>query len=635
MINFKKEYNGNMDSTYIPQYALGAPTSVQTANQIAEATARLNAGVYGVDLALIDERIFESVPKQHFKEIDRLMKLTGAKASIHGPIVDLAGFTQQGWQEETRKENERKVKYYMDMAHELDAKGNTPLNFHINTAVPGEQRRKLNEEEYKKLSREEKKFVNEIIDPYTGKNGYEIIESIGIVDQETGQLNQLRREVKQYPSGPHVWTPEIRLESLNQTEWDKSKLNVFQLQQQKAEIEDRRLVIERERTPLLYGSEKGVLTDEEKNRLTQLTKSAQLWEGHINELNQHIQMGLREIYNDLKHIPKNIPEDEKEEVNQIIRGITRNYKIDEEKIKDVYKELKYIKNEEEKAKLIGELRKIQDEQYKSLQRGLNQVPYIPRKYIPTNELALEKTAETVANVVFDSYKKYKDNSPIMLLENLSPEGTLGSAQDLINAVKESRKRFANKLIREKNLDEQEANKAAEKLIGVTWDVGHINFLRKYGYSEEDIKRETEKIAPYVKKVHITDNFGYNDSHLPPGMGNAPIKEEMELIAKEIKKKGLKFEKGDVLVEAGGFVAQFKENPQLYALEYFDSPLYKYKTEPYWKEIWEKEAPYFTGYGPIFPEQHFNLYGAGFSNLPAELGGQITQDRSRFAGTPNA
>src|SRR3989338_1964397 len=171
MIPFKSKYEGSLDSSYVPQYAMGAPTSPQTANQIAEATSRLNAGVFGVDLALIDERLFETIPKQHFKEIDRLMKLTGAKASIHGPIVDLAGFTQQGWQEETRKENERKVKYYMDMAHELDAKGNTPLNFHINTAVPGEQRRKLNEEEYKKLSREEKKFVNEIIDPYTGKNG--------------------------------------------------------------------------------------------------------------------------------------------------------------------------------------------------------------------------------------------------------------------------------------------------------------------------------------------------------------------------------------------------------------------------------------------------------------------------------
>ena len=27
----------------------------------------------------------------------------------------------------------------------------------------------------------------------------------------------------------------------------------------------------------------------------------------------------------------------------------------------------------------------------------------------------------------------------------------------------------------------------------------------------------------VKHLHLTDNFGYADTHLPPGMGNVPIK----------------------------------------------------------------------------------------------------------------
>ncbi|MEK6835523.1 MAG: hypothetical protein AABX55_00675, partial [Nanoarchaeota archaeon] len=456
--NFKKGYNGNMDSTYIPQYALGAPTSVQTANQIAEATARLNAGVYGVDLALIDERIFESVPKQHFKEIDRLMKLTGAKASIHGPIVDLAGFTQQGWQEETRKENERKINYYMDMAHELDAQGNTPLNFHINTAVPGENRRKLTEEEYKKLSSEEKKSVNEI-NYLDGRKGYEITEAIGIVDRDTGQLNQLRREVKQYPGGPQVWTPERRLESLNQTEWDKSKLNVFQLQQQKAEVEDRKLAVEREILPLRYGYEKSVLTEEEKARLVQLEKAAQLWKGHIHELNQHVEMGLREIYNDLKYISKEEKDEIRKEhnidVDRVIENMGEKYKEDQKRILE-FLSTKKARSPEEAERIREGLRVLQDEQYKELQRGLNsldEIHIIPQKFIPTNELAREKTAETVANVVYESYKKYKDNTPILLLENLSPEGTLGSAQDLINAVEESRTRFTQKLIKEKNLSE--------------------------------------------------------------------------------------------------------------------------------------------------------------------------------------
>src|SRR3990167_9402382 len=105
VLPFKREYLSNMDSTYVPQYALGAPTSPQTANQIAEATSRLNAGVLGVDISMVNPEILEQIPKQHFKEIDRLIKLTGARATMHDPIVDLAGFKQQG-----REKQEKKMK---------------------------------------------------------------------------------------------------------------------------------------------------------------------------------------------------------------------------------------------------------------------------------------------------------------------------------------------------------------------------------------------------------------------------------------------------------------------------------------------------------------------------------------------
>ena len=67
----------------------------------------------------------------------------------------------------------------------------------------------------------------------------------------------------------------------------------------------------------------------------------------------------------------------------------------------------------------------------------------------------------------------------------------------------------------------------KKFIGATWDMGHINMLKKQGFTNKEIIRETKKIAPYVKHVHITDNFGFDDSHLSPGMGNVPIKKVMK------------------------------------------------------------------------------------------------------------
>ncbi|MEK6861538.1 MAG: hypothetical protein AABY07_06215, partial [Nanoarchaeota archaeon] len=402
MINFKKEYDGNMDSTYIPQYALGAPTSVQTANQIAEATARLNAGVYGVDLALIDERIFESVPKQHFKEIDRLMKLTGAKASIHGPIVDLAGFTQQGWTEENRKENERKVGYYMDMAHELDAKGNTPLNFHINTAMLGEKWRKLNEEEYKKLSNEEREVVREItVDPYTGKKQYEIKELMGVIDRDTGNVAPLKHEIKYYPGKVQVWTPDEQLRVVNLNMWDDKKLEVFELQRKKAEILDRIASLDREALSLRYGQEKRVLKDEEQDRLNQIQNTLGVWKAHIGELDKHIHTGLNGLYHQLSYAPKEY----REKVNEFKEQVNKEYLHYDNRLREL------IQKEKPTQEEIQEFSQLRDAQDRHLQLRLEEVGKldkygkeiipIPQKYVPTNELALEKTAETVANVVFD------------------------------------------------------------------------------------------------------------------------------------------------------------------------------------------------------------------------------------------
>ena len=657
MIPFKSKYEGSLDSSYVPQYAFGAPTSPQTANQIAEATSRLNAGVFGVDLALIDERLFESVPKQHFKEIDRLTFLTGAKATIHGPIVDLAGFSAgEGgarWDEDNRVLTEKKVNYYLDMAHETDSKGNTPINFHINTGLPGEVWEKVNEDRLKKeygltqkhiekLEKEEKDFIRESYNAKTGKKEYEVMRNMLAVDQETGQLAPLKLETKQYPGGPKLWTPTERLHNHNQTIWDQEKLKVFEYQRQKAQVLDRIEKIEREITPYVYGREKNVLSKQEEMLLDEKSKEKMRLVSHVSEFDQHINSSLNEIFNDVKYAPKEI----KSKVSRFVNEIQRDYV---EKLNEIKPILHKIKPFEEKIRrgeelsqnqikeyqeLTGRYRHLHDQQTQDLQLALDKVP-APEKFIPANNLAKEKTAETVSNVLFESWKKYKDNTPIMLLENYLPEGLLGSAKDLGETVDESRNKFAQKLMKEKNVNKEEAKKIAEKLIGVTWDVGHINFLRKYGYDEKKVLEETEKIAPYIKQVHITDNFGFNDAHLPPGMGNAPIKEEMEIIAKEMKRKGLEFKKGSVIVEAGAFVGQFKENPHPYTLEYFESPLYTYKNQPYWKDIWETEAPYGVGYGPILPEQHFQMYGAGFSNLPTDLGGPISQDRSRFAGTPNA
>ena len=129
---------------------------------------------------------------------------------------------------------------------------------------------------------------------------------------------------------------------------------------------------------------------------------------------------------------------------------------------------------------------------------------------------------------------------------------------------------------------------------------------------------------------MNDNFGWDDAHISTGMGNAPIKAQME----ELKKKGFKFDRGNLIAEPGAYAAEFKVNPHADMLAYFETPMFRESTAgPTWDYALESEGFYKMGYGPFLPNTHFrSLYGAGFSNLPPELGGVGTgEGQSRFAG----
>ena len=144
----------------------------------------------------------------------------------------------------------------------------------------------------------------------------------------------------------------------------------------------------------------------------------------------------------------------------------------------------------------------------------------------------------------------------------------------------------------------------------------------------------KKIAKHVKHIHLTDNFGFEDSHLPPGEGSANIKEQLKAIEDSIGTE--EFEKRRAIVEAGEFVANFKEAPHLYALSDLNSPLYAEENGPYWKNMWDRQGIYMGGFGEMLPQKYFDLYGApGFAQLPVALGGSSggAPDRGRLASSP--
>ena len=633
-------YKSVFDSKfYVPAGSLSSVTSVETANQLAEVNARLNAGVYGVDLALIDPRVINLIPKQHFEEIRRLAKLSNASASIHGPIMDLAGFAENKYDERQRKQAELQMSDLLEKAHTLNPEGNTPVNFHINTQMVGEARRKLSKDEIAELKNPE------IFEQLTSRekeavNRGEMIEVLGVVNQETGEATMLKHEIKETTHGKHVYSPYESLRSHNQTQWDQDKLRIFELEKRKDEVK-RWLGAEyenKEFQALIEAHNKERLPKEEESDFEKKMGKINLLQQHINEIDSNLGSALQSLYH---RVSKFGTEEHKEEIKtfqgniDFLKSEASQFRKEEKKLITAFEEAAgNDRKRKEIKKAFNELRARsglnRETEINATTSFLSHLPP-PPVWISSNDFALGKTAETMANVALDSFKKFGKNTPMLTLENYQQDLTLGNAEDMRNTIETTRKLFADKLAKEKNLPKKEAAAIAEKLIGVTWDVGHINMLRRKGYTEEEILAQTKTIAPYVKQVHIADNFGFTDAHLMPGMGNSPIAQQLDIL----KKANFKFERGRLIVEGGEFVQQFKESPHMYALSAFHSPLYSLNADKSWYQTWNTQGAYGSGLGNIYPQTHMELYGTSFASLPRELGGQFPGEKSRFSETPTA
>ena len=629
---FTNEYRKNTERDfYIQQRVLGATTSPQSANQIQEVTSRLNAGVKHVELELISPDLFDSVPKQHFEEMRRMGELTGANVNIHAPVqnMDLAGFSKDGgWSEVERKRVEESMKHMIDRGYDLGP--GTVVNFHSSGGVPAYEWQAedfLGEGETKRPPEGKRKiFVIDKVDP-------------------RHQIMPLEYEEKEYFGHQKIWTPKDRIENINETTWRQEILQLFNYEKEKAEINERLRRVEAQLTPLEDGYNKEILTGEEVKMLSSLKNSKNVMVGHITELNSHMDTQLDDLHDKfMRYAPKEerekfLNDRETGKIYKELYNVSKNLHEEivgyKSKMEDIKR--KYGNNRE---MLEKEAEKIQEDYKKKIvindyHRGqlLNVIEHMPapKRFVPTDEFAKEKLSDTVANSALYAYNEYKDKAPVIAIENVFPDWTLGRADSLREAIEESREKFAKRLREEKKLSKEKAKEVAEKLIGATWDVGHITQLRKFGYKDKDIIEEARKIAPVVKHIHVTDNFGFSDSHLAPGQGTVPINEQLKKLKEGL---GKEYDKVAHIIESGGFASQFKQSPRIYELQHFKSPLYEMRNEPFWNEIAYSTAEYNQGYGIMFPEKHFEMYGSGFSNLPQELGGQVSGDKSRFSGTPN-
>ncbi|MDE1848891.1 MAG: hypothetical protein KGH55_02570 [Nanoarchaeota archaeon] len=559
----------------IPSGKLGIATDPRTANILADVSQKLQSGAKQIEVSSIQPDVFESIPNQQIKEVQRLSKLTGVDVSLHGILVDPSGFTQQGYNELAREESERQMLSNVIRGHELNPDGNIPVTFHASQGWGGI--------EYKRT-----------------KTGVEEMR-IPIVNQETGQVTLVQTETEHLPGmsaaelekGTSVSARE-HVKVRNDTEWKTSISNLVA-------IKERADSIIRETEPI------ATIAMEKMHGGANLTPVER--EAYMRHYNAGLE--LHEIH---KHLNGLFDKAYKYGEGEIrTEGGNRKYQDVLVQISENFgKSLKDARSLSDQSDVMGQLMQNLD----ALQS--------PEVHKPFEDFAIDKSATTFANVALGAYKKFHDKAPIISIENPPAGGGISTAEDLKRLVEASRKKFVDIAVEKEGMSRGAAEEQAKKLIGVTWDVGHINMLRKYGYTEEDIIKQSEKIAPLVKHVHLSDNFGFEHTELPMGMGNVPINKIMQ----KLGEKGFEARK---VIEAGNWWQHFKTSPLPESLEAFGSPVYGMKMAPYWNQSISTQG-YFSGYGMMLPQVNYETFGSGFSMLPQELGGQRNNNgRSRMGG----
>jgi len=630
MIDYGPIYSGVQYTTISPTYytppisgyqrslgSIGSSLDPRTANQLGAVNMALNPGAKNIEVQGTMAQSWESVPDPHLDEIRRLAKHGGSELSLHAPIVEASGIGEGGFTEDKRIASEKQIESAYLRGHKLNPDGNISVTVHSTAELP----------DLRPHARVGKEGERETIE-----------QGLYVVNEESGQINMIRPEKRYFPEPGEKFTgEEIKFEAnkeldrRNEEQWTETLSGVNRyaefgedtLNRVRRDIaysrpEEERGKIKREDIDkVMYSISKAMSgnTDE----IDKLKKEGIFDEDTFNEVEKgitHSQIYFRDSYRNMK---------------QLFDRAWNNTKSDADKEK-----LKKFANW---AKSFVEEGKIQTDPAKLKQlgevvdRGLKTLAKLddtPKMWKPLDVFAIEKSSQTFANVAEAGWKKFGNTAPILNIENAPANQALSSGEDLKKLVEKSREQLAENLQKNQHMSKSDAERTAKKLIGATWDVGHINMLKKKGYTDKEIVKQTEMIAPFVKHVHLSDNFGMDHTELPMGMGNVPLKEIMD----KLKKAGYK---GKEIIEAGNWWQFFAEhgggNPFKPSIEAFDSPIYAMAYGPSWSQTGGFGA-YYSGGGPINPSVHHNLYGAGFQNMPVELGGEIPGDRGRFAGSPN-
>jgi sugar phosphate isomerase/epimerase len=591
---------------------VGFPSDPTTMKVLANTSKKISSGTKTVEISGVNItggpplKQLSTTPKHHWKEIDRLRKLTGVDFTFHGPLVEPTGFTGRTWKEKDRVEVEEQMKSTIDLVQKANPKGNIVVTFHSSNGIPEVEKRIKEKGKERTVNLFIANKLNGVIDELPQiqpsallkekqKDPHEQLkefnkEQVGrILDNVVLQANRARNEIAR---AENIYTKDIG-EDVKEKISDPMKLYNLSIQ-----------------NPGEY--------DKAMKYMESLDPNAKriFQQGFVNNISD-ADFLVSDAYNNLKNI-----------FNEAWDKVKPENKKKLEKFRDSFIEV-HESYEKDKSYLTNYSEKV-NEGVRLLKSMEKEIPV----FQPLREFAIDKASDSFANTALHSFKKFKNHSPIISIEN-PPAGMSGltRADEIKDLIEASRKKFEERASLPKSqgglgISRSEAKRQAEKIIGATWDVGHINNIRRFGYSEKDVVAEAKKIAPYVKHMHLADNLGFEDAELPIGMGNVPLK--------KILKTSENFRNAKKIIETGDWFSSLRmqSTPILEAFEGLGSPVYETSGSPYWNNATNVYGSYFSGLGPINPEVHHSIYQSSFTGLPPELGGQIAGgNRSGFSGTP--
>src|SRR3989344_1198423 len=602
MANYEAFFNGSqypfekstVSSAYLPSTKdIAYPSDPLTANQLKKVSDKISTGAQTIEVSGLGltgagpMKHLASVPKQHWKEIDRLRQLTGVDLTFHGPLVDPTGVTGRGnWSEDQRVEAERQMKAAVELAQQMnsdDKNKGIVMTFHSNNGLPEVERKVV-----------------------VGRNPdgtpKEKTVQMAVYNERTGQIGNIPAPKEDYYEGGETNITKD-LEKFNEDQWRRQLESVFvnntrvsreMIEALGAARQDDEKIRNRGIGETLFKFyniyEKN--PDNYKQGLNELSKSDPQLASYINNgvTNlQNAQFFVKESHSQLKELYNEAYGQAKRDNNKPVLNKLDSYANE-------------LKSAMKKFEDTGNFVELQDKITYGT-RLLRETDIKPTLYKPLKEFAVDKGSDTFANVALHAWQNAKKNhlAPgIISIEN-PPAGMSGltRAEEIIDLVKASREKFVERAVEQKLMSEKEAKATAEKIIGATWDVGHINSIQKWGYNRKDVLAQAEKISKYVKHMHIADNLGFEDAELPAGMGNVPIDEILNASWGENFRKAKKaIETGDWFSRQGGL--GMTKTPVTESLSGLTAPVYSMGSQespPYWNSSVHPEAGYFGGLGP--------------------------------------